>query len=219
MSYAVSNTYYSNGSVHRRGTNSSTGALSSYTSCTTTSPSPGPSGPGSNPPCVLYGTKILMEDGTTKPVQEISVGDRLMSKGFIGMPSKEDSSLFKWNSKDLKLQQENVSVVSTRTFNVNVVYSFNDGQLFTSADHLHLFKSEGKWRVGKTLEIKIGDYLLGYDGTEILVSNIIETRGQFLVYRLDVEDNDLFVANGILTHNLKEDITDSNGSNTQYTQY
>ena len=218
LSYAVSNTYYSNGSVHRRGTNSSTGALSSYTSCTTTSPTP-PSGGGGGGGCVLFGTKILMEDGTTKPVQEISVGDRLMSKGFIGMPSKEDSSLFKWNSKDLKLQQENVSVVSSRTFNVNVIYSFNDGKMFTSEDHLHLFKNGGYWKVGKTRDVKIGDYLLGYDGTEILVSNIIETRGQFLVYRLDVEDNDLFVANGILTHNLKDDITDGNGSNTQYIQY
>lgn len=215
MSYAVFNTYYSNGSVHRRGTNSSTGALSTYTSCTTTSPTPsGGGGGGGGGGCVLFGTKILMEDGTTKPVQEISVGDRLMSKGFIGMPSKEDSSLFKWNSKDLKLQQENVSVVSSRTFNVNVIYSFNDGKMFTSEDHLHLFKNGGYWKVGKTRDVKIGDYLLGYDGTEILVSNIIETRGQFLVYRLDVEDNDLFVANGILTHNLKEDITDSDGSNT-----
>jgi hypothetical protein len=215
LSYAVSNTYYSNGSVHRRGTNSSTGALSTYTSCTTTAPTPsGGGGGGGGGGCVLFGTKILMEDGTTKPVQEISVGDRLMSKGFIGMPSKEDSSLFKWNSKDLKLQQENVSVVSSRTFNVNVIYSFNDGKMFTSEDHLHLFKNGGYWKVGKTRDVKIGDYLLGYDGTEILVSNIIETRGQFLVYRLDVEDNDLFVANGILTHNLKEDITDSDGSNT-----
>ena len=218
LTYVQNNIFYSNGSVYRKGTNSSTGSLGSYVSCTTSSPSPspGPSGPGpSGPGCVLYGTKILLEDWMTKPVQEVSVGDRLMSKGFVGMPSKEDASLSTWSSNDLKLQPDNVSVVSTKTFNVNIVYSFNDGQLFTSADHLHLFKSEGKWRVGKTLEIKVGDYLLGYDGTEILVSNIIETHGQFLVYRLDVEDNDLFVANGILTHNLKDEQDPIEGTEDQ----
>jgi hypothetical protein len=217
MSYAVANTYYSDGFSHRRGTNSSTGALSAHTSCTTTTPPP-PSGGGGGGGCVLFGTKILMEDGTTKPVQEISVGDRLMSKGFIGMPYKEDLSLFKWNSKDLNLQQENVSVVSMKTFNVNLVYSFNDGKLFTSEDHLHLFKNKGYWKVGKTGDVKIGDYILGYDGTEILVSNIIETRGQFLVYRLDVEDNDLFVANGILTHNFKEILSFSDSTTEQAPQ-
>jgi hypothetical protein len=218
--YVQNGIYYSNGSVYRKGSNSSTGSLLSYVSCTTAPAPPPPSGGGGGGGCLLFGTKISLEDGTTKPIQEISVGDRLMSKGFIGMPSKEDSSLFNWSSADIKLQPDDVSVVSVRTFNVNVVYSFNDGKLFTSEDHMHLFKSNGNWKVGKTLEIEVGDYLLGYDGSEILISNIIRTHGQFLVYRLDVEDNDLFVANGILTHNLKESLTsgDSNDQTMQYMQ-
>jgi hypothetical protein len=57
------------------------------------------------------------------------------------------------------------------------------------------------WQIGYATNIKIGDMLLGEDGKEIEINSIVETKGQYIVYRVDVEENDMFIANGILTHN------------------
>jgi intein/homing endonuclease len=49
----------------------------------------------------------------------------------------------------------------------------------------------------------VGDYLIKEDGTEVeIISKILET-GYYTVYKLDVEENDLFIANGLITHNAK----------------
>jgi intein/homing endonuclease len=47
----------------------------------------------------------------------------------------------------------------------------------------------------------VGDYLSDKDGNEILIESIEILTGEFTVFNLDVEENDLYVANGILTHN------------------
>jgi hypothetical protein len=145
-----------------------------------------------------------MNDGTIKQVQDLAVGDKLSSRSVFGMPTKETSVLFKWNSSNIELSNEDVHVTSIQTHNVNTVLSFNDGKLFTSKDHLHLFKSNGIWKISYAIDLKIGDFLLGEDGKEIEIASIVETKGNYIVYKLDVEENDLFIANGILTHNLKQ---------------
>lgn len=207
IDYADSLYNYSDGSISRKCNNSSTGALNSAVSCIS-SPSPSPggggTGGGTGGGCVLFGTKISMPDGTFKNVQDISVGETLLSKSIVGMPMKENQELFKWSSSTIELADDNVRVASIRSYNVNVVLSFNDGKLFTSKDHLHVYKSNGIWQVRTAINIKVGDFLLGQDGKEIEVNSIVETKGNYIVYKLDVEENDLFIANGILTHNLKE---------------
>lgn len=206
INYADATYYYSDTSIYRKCNNSATGALNSAVSCSTSpTPSPTPGGGGSGGGCVLFGTKISMPDGTFKQVQDLSVGESLLSKAVVGMPMKENQELFKWNSSEIKLVDDNVRVASIRSYNVNVVLSFNDGKLFTSKDHLHVYKSNGIWQVRTAINIKVGDFLLGQDGKEIEVNSIVETKGNYIVYKLDVEENDLFIANGILTHNLKQE--------------
>jgi intein/homing endonuclease len=51
----------------------------------------------------------------------------------------------------------------------------------------------------KRTELSVGDYLNEF-GTEIEIFNITILEGEFTVYDLGVEDNDLYIANGVL-HN------------------
>jgi intein/homing endonuclease len=53
----------------------------------------------------------------------------------------------------------------------------------------------------RTIELSVGDYLVDEFGTEIEIFNITILEGEFTVYDLGVEDNDLYIANGVLTHN------------------
>ena len=199
VDYADSLYNYSDGSISRKCNNSSTGALNSSVSCIS---SPPPPGGGSGGGCVLFGTKITINDGSIKQVQDLLIGDTLSSMNIVGLPTLEnEKELYNWRSDKLDLYNEDVTVVRIKTYNVNSVLSFNDGKLFTSKDHLHLYKSDRLWQIGDAVNIKIGDMLLSENGKEIEVNSIVETRGNYIVYKVDVEENDMFIANGILTHN------------------
>lgn len=200
--FAVQGRYYGDGfgSNYRIGINSNTGALGSTVSCFSTFPSGGGSGGGG---CLLYGTKILMSDGSFKFIQDLKINDVLSSLSFEGMPIKETEELFNWSSKEAKLSKDTVILKGIKSINVNTVYSINDGKLFASVDHLHLFKHNSIWKIAQTDKLSEGDFLMDQNGNEVEIFNIIKVTGNFIVYKLDVEENDLFIANGILTHNLK----------------
>jgi len=152
--------------------------------------------------CLLEGTNILMNDGTLNKIENLKIGDILSSKIIEGMPIKEDQTILDWrDSEDIKLQNDSVELKNIVMFNVDHVFSFNNKTIISSEDHLHVIKQDGIWRILKGNEIKIGDYLLDQNGKEIEIEIIDIFRGNFRVYNLDVEDNDLFIANGILTHN------------------
>jgi hypothetical protein len=148
-----------------------------------------------------------MSDGTIKLVQDVSVNDILYSKSVNTMPSIKGGidDLSTWSTNSIVLTDDAVRVVSNRSKTVSKVYSINDGKLFTSWDHNHLFKNAGIWKVGKTINLEAGDSLIDENGKEIIINNIIEMSGQFIVYQLDVEENDLYIANGILTHNKERE--------------
>ena len=146
-----------------------------------------------------------MSDGTVKMVQDVLIGDTLYSKSINTMPVNEElDSLYKWNSNKIEVTDDMVTVVGNRSQTVNTVYSINDGKLFTSWDHNHVCKHNNIWKISKTVDLEAGDSLVDENGKEVIINNIIVMTGQFIVYKLDVEENDLYVANGILTHNLKE---------------
>jgi intein/homing endonuclease len=46
----------------------------------------------------------------------------------------------------------------------------------------------------RTIELSVGDYLVDEFGTEIEIFNITILEGEFIVYDLGVEDNDLYIA-------------------------
>jgi hypothetical protein len=219
IDYADSTYNYSDASISRKCNNSSTGALNSAASCIS-SPTPpsGGGGGGGGGGCVLFGTKISMNDGSFKQVQDVSVGDSLLSKSIVGLPTNENEELVKWSSSKIELYNEDVRVTGIQTYNVNTVLSFNDGKLFTSKDHLHVFKLNGIWKVSYAIDVKVGDFLLGENGNEIEVNSIVETKGNYIVYKLDVEENDLYIANGILTHNSKYYLEYNGDTNTQNVQ-
>ena len=211
INYANSAYYYSDSIVSRKCNSSFTGALGTASSCSYTAPPPsggssgGSSGGGSGGGCVLFGTKIKMSDGTVKMVQDVLIGDTLYSKSINTMPVNEElDSLYKWNSNKIEVTDDMVTVVGNRSQTVNTVYSINDGKLFTSWDHNHVCKHNNIWKISKTVDLEAGDSLVDENGKEVIINNIIVMTGQFIVYKLDVEENDLYVANGILTHNLKE---------------
>ena len=68
---------------------------------------------------------------------------------------------------------------------------------------MHIVKREGIWSVKRTHTLEEGDYYEDINGNLIEITSIaLETRA-VTIYKLNVETDDVYYANGILTHNIK----------------
>jgi hypothetical protein len=161
-----------------------------------------------NAPCFVAGTQILLENGLTKNIEDVVVGDYVMSF-------------------DLKNNEPKVSKVLntfSKTIDKVVKYEFSDGStLKATADHPIYVTSKGwanylgepeqynnvsseETKPTKKLEvakIEIGDVVKLYNGEVKLVNmNVIEKST--LVYNLsEIEKYHTYFANNILVHNLR----------------
>ena len=73
----------------------------------------------------------------------------------------------------------------------------------TTPEHRHLIKSNDLWSFKRAHQVKVGDYILDVDNNEIIVDSVVEAQVNTTVYNMNVEDLDVFYAEGILTHNRK----------------
>ena len=175
--------YYGNGTIRRRW------ILGVFTAACTTCPG-----------CLLPGTLITMSDNTQKPIEEIQVGDQLSSVVVDGMPNDE-SQWSTWSSTTLDYSSTTVTVLNTISFNSNSIYDINNGLLICSSSHEHVVKQEGVWYIKETTDINTGDYYMDINGNEVLITSINISTEETLVYNIDVDNSNLYFADGILTHN------------------
>jgi len=132
-------------------------------------------------PCFLAGTPILMADGSTKPIEEIKVGDKVLA----------------YNEKTGKTQNDKV----TELFIHDDVeeYLIINGNLKVTPEHR--FYNEGKWvNIGS---LKVGDKLLDYKGQAQEITSIEKVKEKATVYNFEVEPSHTYFAGGFLVHNRK----------------
>lgn len=129
--------------------------------------------------CFSGDTKVLMEDGSTRAIRDVRVGDRVTTRR-----SERDSTLTA------------ASVLSTHEMQENGFLLIN-GDIEVTPEH-RLFVN-GEWRAAG--DMVIGDSLVGPDGGVVPVRSLEWKREMLTVYNLTVEDAHSFFADGILAHN------------------
>jgi len=128
--------------------------------------------------CLLAGTAITLADGSTKRVEEIAVGDLLLS--------------FDQVSKTMKPGR----VVSTHApFETDHYYIINGNIRLTGA---HPVLTGGRWVEAD--QLKIGDGLTNARGKTQLVVSIEEVNDSAPTYNFKVSSG-TYVAGGIVVHN------------------
>lgn len=162
---------------------------------------------GDGPACLLEGTLVTMHDGTQKKIEDLRIGDTLMSKAVLGEPNMPDSDdptvLTAWSSPSISLSTMLTQISSVVGYPKTKVTYINSGLLYASDEHLHVVKKGDSWTVAQTTDLQIGDSLINENGEEIVINNINTVYGTFTVYKVNVEQDDVFIANGIVTHNGK----------------
>ena len=194
-------------------TGTATGVLSRYSEPEpepTSPPTPtatsigSPSGGGGG--CLLEGTLVSLANGTTIAIEELITGTELSSIIVGDMPNSDDvDTLLTWSQANPTLANTTTSVTNNKMSVTGTILNFNNDLIKSSAEHLHIIKRNNICMVVKANTIRLGDSLISGTGSIVLITSVQVITGMFKVYELDVETNDTFIANGILTHNAKDE--------------
>jgi hypothetical protein len=160
----------------------------------------GPSGGG----CLLEGTEVILSNGEIKEIQDLTLGDKLLSYNIETLPlySDDPNVITNWNSDNILGTSDITIVKSIKPTVVDKIVNINN-ILKSSIEHIHLIKRDGIWKFVEAIDVKTNDIMMNNLNEEFIVNNIEIINGVFTVYDIDVEDLDLFYGNGVLTHNNK----------------
>lgn len=152
----------------------------------------------SNSPCFVEGTPILMEDGSYLNIENVRVGDKVLSFDF----------------KTNEPKSSNVLNIFSKKVDKVVKYKFESGkELIGTMDH-PIYVIDKGWssysdELSNTLysletpvkKIEIGDVIKLHNETQVLTNTEI-LEGEYTVYNLsEIETCHNYYANDVLVHN------------------
>ncbi len=131
--------------------------------------------------CFLADTQILMSDGSTKSIEQVKMGDRILTKSSPDMTG---------------LAAAKVTGTHSTT---------EDGYIIINAElrltPSHILFVNDTWKTAA--EVTFGDLLSDQFGNSVPVESIEWQAGQTSVYNLEVEKYHTFIADGYYVHNQK----------------
>jgi len=164
--------------------------------------------------CLLFDTPITKGDNTIVNVEDLAVGDVIKAWVPAGLPDESldgtDTGETEWrmfNSETAAGEYQDVTV-SDITFNFATgYYNINNGLIKATGTHpLYVFDFETQKYHFKSVEtILPGDSVLTYDETnglvEVLVYDVARITEDVEIVTLNVENADVYLANGVVSHN------------------
>jgi intein/homing endonuclease len=150
--------------------------------------------------CFIAGTKITMEDGSEKNIEDVVEGDVVLSFNETTFEKEYNkvTKLYTPVHDDLVIYHLSNNTSITSTF--DHPYYIEDYKLASHAPEL----TNGRYEDlnSEVSKIKVGDILHLSDGSRESIVDIIELeRIPTQTYIFSVENNHNFYANGILVHN------------------
>jgi hypothetical protein len=163
--------------------------------------------------CLLFGTKVTTASGTQLNVEDLVVGDRIKSWVPAGLPDEDqdpNSDQLEWRFYMLEESDGAAQdvVVSDITFNfASGYYELNNGLIKATGTHpLWVYDVEiNKYRFKAIEDVLIGDKVVTYtdaDGlVEVEVYDIGIINEDVEIVTVNVENADVYLANGTISHN------------------
>jgi len=156
----------------------------------------------------LQGTKILLSDGTYKNVEDLVIGDELLS---ISIPSLLDLDsldyLATWSADNIDDSLLSTTIVSNIMASTYYKYYTINNKLNITREHPILVKRENMWSFQNAENVIIGDIIINSNKELETVESINHTEGDNVpVYTLNTEDLDVYFAENILVHNFGDEL-------------
>ena len=159
------------------------------------------------PSCHLAGTVMNLADGTTKLVEDLEAGDILKSYSITGLGTDENEQPPSTYTADVS-QWSAVESTTTVTFvnegSFNEYYNFNNDLTKVTREHRVLVKDIDGGISFKRADAVINGDSFYIDSVWVEITNIEVVTPEVVVatYTIGVEDQDIYVADGIVWHNI-----------------
>ena len=145
---------------------------------------------------------ITLPDGSQELIENLNVGDEIYSVEIEGLALNQTrEEEFLWSSVALNTTPSTTKIVNIVESISEEIYSLNNGLLQATGSHLHLVYRNDQWKIREFNSIELGDEIIDKEGVIIPVNAIELIEKEATIYRLDVEELDVYYANNILTHN------------------
>ena len=153
--------------------------------------------------CVVEGTMISTSPSSSVAVETLAVSDSVVSKDIsLFDDDMTAAELRTWSGSNINGSASTALVTANTLYTTSAVLNFN-GTLRTSKSHTHIVKRGTEWFTKPASDVLVGDYFENESGSLVEITTITQESGSFNVYALNVETDDVYYANGILTHNVK----------------
>ena len=164
--------------------------------------------------CFVPGSKVLMADGTTKNIENVQVGDSVMSMNIPDLPSSDD-----WDTyKDFTTSNLDSATLTTSSVHSNTTIESkesyeeiglsNGTTLKVTEHHPFFIYRDGNYKWAKPISefdgdlfLRDKDKLVTKDKELITINTIQSVVSSSDVYDLNVEDSDVYFVDGVLVHN------------------
>jgi hypothetical protein len=152
-------------------------------------------------PCLAYGSEILMSDNSTKLIENLEIGDNVMSLSITGLDKDIEQNWETFVTNNLEYSKS-ASVVNRLIHgSYTWYYSINNGLLRVTYEHPILVKRNNEVIFLQVKNLIEGDYLLNNNDEFILIETIDIINESLNTVSLGIEEDDVYFGNGILVHN------------------
>jgi len=147
--------------------------------------------------CVLVGTEIFMADGSVRFVEDLIIGDEVLS---IVMPNMTKTNYKKYSVEDLIGFEKKTTTIKSMVFDFKSRYIEINKKLKATESHAAFAKKGKKFEWWRMKDLEIGDELVTPD-LELEEIKIIEHMvADVEVVALGLSDTQTYFANGYLCH-------------------
>jgi hypothetical protein len=152
-------------------------------------------------PCLSYGSQILMGDNSTKLIENLEIGDRLMSLSIIGLDKNIEQNWETFTTKNLQYSKSTSIITKLNHGSYSWYYSINNGLLNITYEHPVLIKRNDVVLFSEVKNLIEGDLLLNNNDEFILIETIDIINETLNTVSVEIEEDDVYFGNGILVHN------------------
>jgi len=154
--------------------------------------------------CLLFGSQVSKSDGTIINVEDLEVGDELLS---ITLPNATDENVGDWKQDTFNVSssfnQQTTTIENILHLTSDHYYNINDSSELITGTHYMLYRvsniDEWVWEVAPNFEI--GNFLMDKNGDEVEITSINRIEGDCNVVSIDTETDDFYVASTFMVHN------------------
>jgi hypothetical protein len=163
--------------------------------------------------CLVFGTKVQLANGTEINVEDLEVGDQIKAWVPAGLPDENldpESDEVDWRFYLSNILNGEAQIVTVNDLTYNFAegyFSLNNGLIKATETHpLYVWDNEiEQYKFKNVGDILPGDRLIKYTEEngeeEIEITDIELVRQVSEIVTLNVENADVYISNGLISHN------------------